>query len=381
MRRHLACPICLGLYKSPKILPCIHSFCDSCLNEYIKRTHTVSHIFAQFECPVCRASTSLGRYSGIDENSNTGWTKKFPLNHQLVGMVDDLIKSQGTSQSTIDELNEKCQPCFAAGRGVIASYMCVNCFEFMCDGCQLNHKLFTPIKNHTMLKKDDLPSDKSMLKRLIKLGKCKEHPDKEIEFKKDSYGSGEFQCITCLTDNSRYSSRISCLDKKEDNCETAMNIMGDLKHQIVSVMREKMLDCKRLKDERDDKQNVFSEFILELKDKVESTHGLLKGIQRHAHTEVKKIKDSIRNCQKLEMLANEEITFIETVAKYGSNVHGVVLAKDIAAEERRLKQSLIHQSKLETVFFDEFMLQEEGEFLGEIREIIDKRLYTLPVKK
>ena len=377
MRKHLTCPICLGLYKSPKILPCIHSFCNSCLNEYIKRTHTVSYTYASFECPICRASASLGRYAEIDVNSNIGWSKKFPSNHQLVAMADDFMKSQGAGNTTADKLNEKCQPCFAAGRGSIASYLCVNCFEFMCDGCQMNHKLFKPIKDHTILKKEELPDDINQLKRMIKLGFCKEHPEKVIEFKEDSYGSKKFHCISCLYDSSRYTSKISCLDNKKDNCENAKLTMTNIKHQIASVIRKQKLDCQRLKEERDDKQNAFGEFLSELKDRVENANKLHKAIGRHAQKEIKDLRDSVRICQNLDSLANEEIRFIEIVAEYGSHVHGAVLGKDIKAKENSIKTSLINQSNVETVFFDEFMFQEEGEVLEEIKGVIDKRLNKL----
>ena len=175
--KHLTCPICLGLYKSPKLLPCVHSFCDSCLNEYIRKSHTISYRYAKFECPVCRASTGLGaiegEYADVDVNSSTGWTKKFPANHQLVAMVDDFLKGQRATYNSDDKLNEKFEPCFAAGRGSFARCLCLNCFEFLCDGCQMNHKLFKQSKNHTVPKKDELPDDVSLLRRMHKLGLCK----------------------------------------------------------------------------------------------------------------------------------------------------------------------------------------------------------------
>lgn len=34
-RQLLNCGICLERYKSPKVLPCLHTFCQTCLAEYI----------------------------------------------------------------------------------------------------------------------------------------------------------------------------------------------------------------------------------------------------------------------------------------------------------------------------------------------------------
>lgn len=53
----LTCCICLDRYRSPKLLPCQHSFCEPCLDglvDYARR---------QIKCPECRAEHRLP-YSG-----------------------------------------------------------------------------------------------------------------------------------------------------------------------------------------------------------------------------------------------------------------------------------------------------------------------------
>ena len=49
----LNCAICHGSYSRPKVLPCLHSFCEHCLHEYIP-SESLS-----VTCPVCRQQSIL----------------------------------------------------------------------------------------------------------------------------------------------------------------------------------------------------------------------------------------------------------------------------------------------------------------------------------
>ena len=48
----LTCAICLEKYRRPKLLPCFHTFCQSCLQ-------TVAGPAPSFPCPACRATVLL----------------------------------------------------------------------------------------------------------------------------------------------------------------------------------------------------------------------------------------------------------------------------------------------------------------------------------
>uniref|UniRef100_A0A3Q2XWR2 RING-type E3 ubiquitin transferase n=1 Tax=Hippocampus comes TaxID=109280 RepID=A0A3Q2XWR2_HIPCM len=52
-KQFLVCSICLDHYRNPKVLPCLHTFCESCLQNYIPAESLT------LSCPVCRQTSIL----------------------------------------------------------------------------------------------------------------------------------------------------------------------------------------------------------------------------------------------------------------------------------------------------------------------------------
>ena len=68
----LTCPICLDRYRSPKALPCLHTFCKECVKQIF------DHVKQEVKCPECRKMHSVPS-SGIEG---------FPNNYSVLGFLE-----------------------------------------------------------------------------------------------------------------------------------------------------------------------------------------------------------------------------------------------------------------------------------------------------
>lgn len=78
----LTCCVCLDRYRTPKLLPCQHSYCmEPCMEglvDYVKR---------QVKCPECRAEHRIP-YNGIQGfPTNVTLTKFLDLHAEITGIV------------------------------------------------------------------------------------------------------------------------------------------------------------------------------------------------------------------------------------------------------------------------------------------------------
>ena len=55
LEKQLECAVCLEQYKDPKVLPCLHTFCKTCLEGLLNKESVVWKIV----CPTCRADVEV----------------------------------------------------------------------------------------------------------------------------------------------------------------------------------------------------------------------------------------------------------------------------------------------------------------------------------
>ena len=129
---HLECCICQERYKQPKILECLHSFCEQCLEKYYRSKYRDA---PTIPCPVCRKETVLPetRIQGLKTNFH------------LIGMVEDFTLQEKVACS--GDAQVACETC---DEGNEATHRCLDCAQNICPNCQKIHTRSAASSNHTV---------------------------------------------------------------------------------------------------------------------------------------------------------------------------------------------------------------------------------------
>uniref|UniRef100_A0AAQ4NR16 RING-type E3 ubiquitin transferase n=1 Tax=Gasterosteus aculeatus aculeatus TaxID=481459 RepID=A0AAQ4NR16_GASAC len=89
-KQFLICSICLDRYENPKVLPCLHTFCERCLQNYIP-PHSLT-----LSCPVCR-QTSILPEKGVAALQN---------NFFITNLMDVLQRAPGSRSQEAAALSD-----------------------------------------------------------------------------------------------------------------------------------------------------------------------------------------------------------------------------------------------------------------------------------
>ncbi|XP_045199098.2 uncharacterized protein LOC123553457 [Mercenaria mercenaria] len=170
----LDCSICLSAFKVPKLLPCYHTFCLQCLEEYVLRNGREG----KFECPLCRVSTV----------TPMGGVKAFQSNFY--------IKPGDMSSNEID--------CDICGSGHDVTHYCTDCEEHFCERCATAHMKMKVSREHKLLQLDNCIEGTDVnIRKIQKKSYCRSHTRDEIKmFCKDC---NSLLCVVCkLTEHENH---------------------------------------------------------------------------------------------------------------------------------------------------------------------------------
>ena len=117
LRKEAECPLCLETVRNPKTLPCLHSFCQECLDKLANFARR--QLQTSIKCVVCQTSFPI---------SDTDTFENLPSSFHLNRLVDVLALEDCTTQAqkcnSCDENNPATSYCF-----VCQSFLCASCFQ------------------------------------------------------------------------------------------------------------------------------------------------------------------------------------------------------------------------------------------------------------
>ena len=103
--KHLICSVCMELFADPRALPCMHTFCQNCLQSYITSMHSKKDIkFFGFECPVCRQITKAP-IEGLEVHE---WACNFTPNYAVKGLLEEHEEALAMQDNSTGGSDEQC---------------------------------------------------------------------------------------------------------------------------------------------------------------------------------------------------------------------------------------------------------------------------------
>ncbi|XP_038056033.1 E3 ubiquitin-protein ligase TRIM56-like [Patiria miniata] len=138
---HLECPICCCLFKDPKMLDCLHSFCLKCLEEMMNKQKPETE---KITCPVCRRETQVPG-GGLQSLSSSFF---------LSSLVDE-VQQQEAVLGEASALTAICE----CGEGK-ATWRCLDCSDNPCQKCREAHERVKSTKDHQIISLGDWQESK-----------------------------------------------------------------------------------------------------------------------------------------------------------------------------------------------------------------------------
>ncbi|KAL8613101.1 hypothetical protein ACOMHN_035042 [Nucella lapillus] len=162
--KFLECHICLETYRRPKTIPCLHSFCEQCLSDYINSCRQLQG--ARFACPVCKQVVDCPDPS----LPRTQWASSFKSSFFLNDLADCLKRDpqSSTPLTTPCSLCDKCN----------AVKFCLDCDHKLCAFCSSVHGKIPTSSTHEVV--DYTDSNRPHVHRRRKRF-CSAHADRVLE--------------------------------------------------------------------------------------------------------------------------------------------------------------------------------------------------------
>ncbi|XP_078320303.1 uncharacterized protein LOC144621324 [Crassostrea virginica] len=273
------CPICFESFKTPRYLPCSHTFCHNCLSSYILSTCKSKENPVGFPCPFCKHFVPGPSSPRKPEK----WTELFP--------IDKVV------QSMCEKNDRFCDACARVNEVEVATDWCESCLESLCVVCAKSHKRnavsqyhkVTPIKDFS---KTHLPIERGVF--------CKDHC---LPAKYMCVDHEELCCTECVCTNHRKCNRVEEIEKAAEHLIQS----GTLQNLTQAILQLKDILLKAKSD-----GEATMKYIDQSSDKIlKESSDVRDKLVRHIHALVETHQDMLT--QKAEEEKERLAKFVDTV--------------------------------------------------------------------
>ncbi|CAC5403100.1 TRIM56 [Mytilus coruscus] len=250
----ITCAICLEKLN----IPCLHTFCESCVRTYITAIFEKEHK-QSIECPVCRTTVTIPN----EVNTPDEWAKVLPLNFLIVGLLE---------KEKVERPQKQYMVCERMATISEASFICVDCSDLLCSTCKKHHKTTRILCDHETRQINELSSVTDCLKTFK--NKCSEHEGEELKL---FCADHQTQCCSmCVSIHHRRCEKVLSIDDaaKEyvttDKVKDLRTQLGHVDFDIKAIITDRYSAKENIEKEYKQKQNeleiIFSDVVSKIND-------------------------------------------------------------------------------------------------------------------
>ncbi|XP_041972621.1 brain tumor protein [Aricia agestis] len=313
------CKICDNKLCSPRVLSCLHVFCEACIDKLMvnEAGDSLKYDLA-VECPLCKQETKIPN----------GGASSLPSDY----VVTNILDVSSMDQSVVCTCCKSKEPAVAR---------CTDCSHFLCANCNSAHEFMRCFENHRVVPFDALRSskDKAAVHKPIF---CARHVGESLKFYCCECEVGA--CTECLT-----------VDHKvgEHRCERIVDAEPNLRAELRNFIKEanaravaagsasaKLDDALgELQRQRDDAENLINEayhsYVAALGRRRDKALEELERLHKERELKVMDLFDRVdKTVQRIDCACN----FAARLLRRGDGTEIVMLKKTVASQFARVME-------------------------------------------
>ena len=318
------CPICFERYKTPKYLPCLHTFCEECIQNYIVSVLSKQDApSGKINCPICRCVVS--KPDGIEKEQ---WGKHLPSNHLIISIMD----SQRLKE------HQMCNACERENESESASRWCVDCRDFLCEKCASTHRKYRNSIDHNIVGLTEV-GDTFVLSDSAPCGK---HSDKKLEAFCSDHNVA--CCIICVTIEHRKCDKVGTVADAAKGLRSSPLVKGleksfsEMGTELHSLAQEKQQNITEFRNSSDKVKKQVKEMCARahshLEDIESKTLEELSAMEKEVIPELESMRDEME-CQR--SVATNNLTILQHGLQYASDAQFLNEIQKLKEQKSRLE--------------------------------------------
>eukprot|EP00105_Crassostrea_gigas_P018509 XP_011436656.1 PREDICTED: E3 ubiquitin-protein ligase TRIM56-like [Crassostrea gigas] len=313
----LTCTICFEIYKDPKTLPCLHSFCKDCINNLRQEKAGKN----SYPCPICREVFQLPKDGAGDLKTN----------FCLKNLIDFVTSTK--------EIKKLCSFCRIKGENIDATSLCLTCNDLLCTECaDHRHKATTLTLHHRVVPLAEVTAgkynDEIRSKQQIP---CSKHEGEDLRFFCETCDVPVCRdCIVLGHQNHKCLAPSDARKHMDENLNSLMDLLNqkiktfqNAKEKVVTSQKKIETEKKKVEENLEKQTSALIEKITDSKKAVEEEFNqIVKSKQDILHQKEASIESERK-------LLNETYSFCSNILRCGSDIE--VLSMKTEMKERLSK--------------------------------------------